>query len=115
MFMIAKYATYRYLRCVVNVEIPNNYCPISLTCVLCRVLEQIPVQVPANILLAHLFANNLLLPFQFGLLPGRSACAQIISVLSNWFIISAVIVKSLLTLFTVICPRLLIAYAIVNY
>ena len=45
---------------------PGNYRPISLTCVLCLVLEHII----ANKLLHHFHCNNFLSVNQFGFLPG---------------------------------------------
>ena len=60
---------------------PGNYRPISLTCVLCRVLEHII----ANKLLHHFYCNNLLSVNQFGFLPGRSSCSQLLTVLNKWF------------------------------
>ena len=51
----------------------GNYHPISLSCVLCRVLDHIIV----NKLLYHFHCNNLLSVNQFGFLPGRSSCLQL--------------------------------------
>ena len=59
----------------------GNYRPISLTCVLCRVLEHII----ANKLLHHFHCNNLLSVNQFGFLPGHSSCSQLLTVLNKWF------------------------------
>ena len=47
---------------------------------LCRVLEHIL----ADKLLTHFMSNNLLDPFQFGFLPGRTSCTQFISAISSW-------------------------------
>ena len=58
---------------------PGNNCPISLTCVLCHVLEH----VIANKLLHHFHCNNLLSVNQFGFLPGRSSCSQLLTVLKQ--------------------------------
>ena len=60
---------------------PGNNCPISLTCVLCHVLEHII----ANKLLYHFHCNNLLSVNQFGFLPGHSSCSQLLTVLNKWF------------------------------
>ena len=62
-------------------DISSNYRPVSLTCVLCRVLEHIIVEK----LHAHLYTNNLLSSNQFGFLPGKSSCPQLLCVLSDWF------------------------------
>lgn len=62
-------------------DLPCNYRPISLTCVLCRVLEYII----AEKLRYHLHSYNLLSSNQFGFLPSRSTCSQLLTVLNNWF------------------------------
>ena len=63
-------------------DLPCNYCPISLTCVLCHVLEYII----SEILCSHLHFFNLLSSiWQFGFLPGRSTCSQLLTVLNSWF------------------------------
>ena len=61
-------------------DLPCNYHPISLTCVLCCVLEYII----AEILCSRLHSFNLLSSNQFGF-PGRSTCSQLFTVLNNWF------------------------------
>lgn len=60
---------------------PSNYRPISLTCVMCRVLEFII----ADKMLDHLYSNCLLSDRQFGFLPGHSSCSQLLIVLQDWF------------------------------
>ena len=60
---------------------PTNYRPISLTCVLCRVFEYIM----SESLLHHFMSHNLLSPYQFGFLPGRSSCSQLLSAINHWF------------------------------
>ena len=60
---------------------PGNYRPISITCVLCCVLEHII----ANKLLHHFHCNNLLSVNQFGFLPGRFSCSQLLTVLNKRF------------------------------
>ena len=61
---------------------PNNYHPIPLTCVLCRVLEYITV----DNLLYHFFTFNLINDNQFGFLPGRSSCSQLLCAINKWFL-----------------------------
>ena len=61
-------------------DLPSNYCPVSLTCVLCRVFEHIV----ADHLLYHLSFHNLISANQFGFLPGRSSCSQLLSVFNCW-------------------------------
>ena len=62
-------------------DIPSNYRPISLTCVLCRVFENIIV----SKLLCHLETFNLLSNNQFGFLPKRSLSSQLLCVLFKCF------------------------------
>ena len=61
---------------------PNNYRSISLTCVLCRVLEYIIV----DNLLHHFFTLNLISDNHFGFLPGRSSCSQLLCAINKWFL-----------------------------
>ena len=58
----------------------SNYRPISLTCCLCRVLENIISQK----LLDHLYIYNLISPFQFGFIPGKSSCSQLLSAIKHF-------------------------------
>ena len=62
-------------------DLSCNYCPIFLTCVLYRALEYII----AEILHSHLHSFNLLSLNQFGFLPGRSTCSQLLTLLNKWF------------------------------
>ena len=61
-------------------DLPSNYRPVSLTCVLCSVFEHIV----ADHLLYHLSFHNLISANQFGFLPGRSSCSQLLSVFNCW-------------------------------
>ena len=58
----------------------SNYRPISLTCCLCRVLETIISQK----FLDHLYRYNLISPFQFGFIPGKSSCSQLLSAINHF-------------------------------
>ena len=60
---------------------PKNYRPISLTSTFSRIFESILY----SKILDHLFKNNLLSPHQFGFLPLRSSCSQLLSCISSWF------------------------------
>ena len=51
-------------------SVPSNYRPISLTCCLSRVLENIIVKK----LLLHLNEYSLISSFQYGFIPGKSSC-----------------------------------------
>ena len=58
----------------------QNYRPISLTCVMCKVAERIV----ADRLVAYLRANNLITPEQYGFLSRRSTCTQLLAMLNKW-------------------------------
>lgn len=64
-----------------NQNNPLNYRPISLTSSFCRIFESILF----DKILSHLLHNNLLSPFQFGFLPNRSTCSQILHCLNKWY------------------------------
>lgn len=59
---------------------PNNYRPISLTCILCRIMEHVLCCHLSN----HLEINNILTPHQHGFQKGFSTETQLISVLDDW-------------------------------
>ena len=60
---------------------PSNYRPISLTFVMCRILENII----ANKVMDHLLTSNILSEYQFGFIPNRSTCSQLLTTLNHWF------------------------------
>ena len=60
---------------------PKNYRPISLTSSFSRIFESIVF----DKVLSHLLSNNLLSSSQFGFLPNRSSCSQMIHCLSKWY------------------------------
>ena len=51
----------------------NNYRPISITCVMCRVLERIIYKQ----LIFYLKSNNLLTKYQYGFISGKSTELQL--------------------------------------
>ena len=59
---------------------PNNYRPISLTSVVCKVLESLI----RDHILDHLKINNILFFDQHGFVNGRSCMTQLLSVLEIW-------------------------------
>ena len=59
---------------------PNNYRPISLTSVVCKVLESFI----RDQIMEHLKLNNLLFPDQHGFVSGRSCITQLLSVIETW-------------------------------
>ena len=61
-------------------QMANNYRPVSLTCVLCKVLEKIVREK----LIEHLEANNLICENQHGFVTGKSCSTQLLETLENW-------------------------------
>ena len=61
---------------------PNNFRPVSLTSSFCRLLEAII----SKKILHHLLLNNLVSSSQFGFLPHRSSCGQLLSCLDKWYV-----------------------------
>ena len=59
---------------------PSNYRPVSLTCIVCKVLESI---VREN-MIKHMQVNNLFSDKQFGFIPQRSTVLQLLTVLDKW-------------------------------
>ena len=59
--------------------LPNNYRPISLTCILCKVLESLLRDAIIN----HLSNNKLFSTKQFGFIPGRSTSLQLLTMLDT--------------------------------
>ena len=60
--------------------LPNNYRPVSLTSVVCKVMESII----RDGIVDHMTRNNLFSPKQFGFLAGRSTVLQLLHVLKIW-------------------------------
>lgn len=59
---------------------PSNYRPIALTCVPCKVMEKII----RTSMLSFVQEHSLLSKDQFGFIPRRSTCLQLLSVLDDW-------------------------------
>jgi len=60
---------------------PGNYRPITLTCILCKLLEKHMY----NIMYHHLVNNNQLSDSQWGFRSGRSTVCALLSVTHDWF------------------------------
>ena len=60
-------------------NISGNYRPISLTCVLCRIMESFL----KDAIMSHLLENNLLSPRQHGFINGRSTVTQLLKYLES--------------------------------
>ena len=59
---------------------PNNYRPVSLTSIPCKVMESII----RDQIMKHMKRNNLFSNKQFGFLDGRSTVLQLLIVLDKW-------------------------------
>ena len=59
---------------------PNNYRPVSLTCIICKIIESIV----RDKIMDHMKNNNLFSNKQFGFLDGRSTVLQLLTVLDKW-------------------------------
>lgn len=59
---------------------PGNYRPVSLTAVLCKVMESIV----REHLMEHMMKNNLFCDEQHGFVPGRSCMTQLLTCIDDW-------------------------------
>ena len=58
----------------------NNYRPVSLTCLLCKLMETLI----RNKIMDHMQENNLICREQHGFTPGRSCVSQLLDTLDCW-------------------------------
>lgn len=58
----------------------NNYRPVSLTCILCKVMEK----VVREVIVSHLEENSLINARQHGFVSGKSCTTQLLEVLDQW-------------------------------
>ena len=58
----------------------GNYRPVSLTCILCKILESII----RDKIMDHFMSNKLFTNRQFGFLKGRSTVTQLLQILDDW-------------------------------
>ena len=58
---------------------PGNYRPVSLTCILCKVLEKLV----RDVLINHMTTNNLFSEYQHGFLKGRSCTTNLLFTLEE--------------------------------
>ena len=63
-----------------NTTLAMNYRPVSITSIVCRVMETII----RDQITSFLVKNKLLSSFQFGFLKGRSTTLQLLNVLNDW-------------------------------
>jgi hypothetical protein len=59
---------------------PGNYRPVSLTSVVCKLMEGLV----RDGIVDHLFSNNLLAPEQHGFISGRSCTTQLLECMEDW-------------------------------
>ena len=62
-------------------SLPENYKPIYLTCIACKVMEHIVLSSMSK----YLSENNILTTHQHGFRKGYSTITQLITVLDDWF------------------------------
>ena len=59
---------------------PSNYRPVSLTCVLCKIMESII----RDKIMTHMTDNAMFSKAQHGFKPGRSCVTQLLEVIESW-------------------------------
>ena len=65
--------------CECNKKLASNYRPVSITSVLCRILEKLI----RNKIVEYMQSENLLSDLQFGFIKGRSTSLQLLN-MSDW-------------------------------
>jgi len=63
-----------------NKAMASNYRPVSLTCIVCKVMEAIV----RDSIMRHMFEHRLFSSKQFGFIGGRSTVTQLLKVLDEW-------------------------------
>ena len=63
-----------------NKNLPQNYRPVSLTSIVCKLMESIL----RDAIVKHMKLNGLFSPQQFGFIEGKSTTLQLLSVLDIW-------------------------------
>ena len=63
-----------------NKQLPNNYRPVSLTCILCKVMEAILREE----IVKHMRNNSLFSPCQYGFVERRSTTLQLLHTIEDW-------------------------------
>ena len=63
-----------------NKKLACNYCPISLTSVVCKCMEKIIT----NHIITYMKDNGLFSQKQYGFISGRSTVLQLIKILDEW-------------------------------
>ena len=63
-----------------NKNDPANYRPISLTCVICKIMESII----RDSIIHYFFANRFFSDKQYGFIEGRSTTLQLLRIMDEW-------------------------------
>ena len=63
-----------------NKKLAGNYRPVSITSVLCRILEKLI----RNQIVEYMQSENLLSDLQFGFIKGRSTSLQLLNIMNDW-------------------------------
>lgn len=61
-------------------DLVENYRPISLTCIICKVLESLI----RDKIMEYFMSNNLFSVHQFGFIKGRSVVLQLLNIIDDW-------------------------------
>ena len=61
-------------------DLPQNYRPVSLTCIICKVMEKLI----RDEIMSFLLRNNVLSDRQFGFVPGRSCTLRLLVCIEEW-------------------------------
>jgi hypothetical protein len=61
-------------------EVCSNYRPVSLTCILCKILESLI----RDVIIKHMKKHNLFSNKQYGFINGRSTILQLLHILDDW-------------------------------
>ena len=61
-------------------DVVENYRPISLTCILCKVMESIV----RDYIMSYFIENNLFSNYQYGFIKNRSCTLQLLRVVDDW-------------------------------
>jgi len=65
-----------------SANLTSNYRPISLTCTCSKIMESIV----SKHMLEFLFENDLISEHQYGFLPRRSTCSQLLDSFQDWIL-----------------------------
>jgi hypothetical protein len=63
-----------------NPSLSTNYRPISMTCIVCKIMESIITESVTS----YLLLNNFISVHQYGFLKRRSTCTQMLTTLNEW-------------------------------